>query len=453
MTSLAQRLAALPPEERDAELDALSEAEAAALERDWLFWARDEQVLPFGDWLACWISGGRGSGKTRSGAEALAIWVREYPDVDWGIVAPTFRADALRKCVEGESGVLRALGGENGDLVANYNRSEGVVYLKTGGSIFATGADNGALRIQGENLAGCWVDEPGLFKRTTWELAWNESIQFAVRKQPAKIIVTGTPKAGHPLVKLLNGDDNVPKVRMRTADNIANLDPEWVDRMLAKYTGTRLGAQELEGQVIEEVEGALWTWATIERTRWKDKWGEPRLLRVIVGVDPSGGANEIGIVAAGRIVSPCPCGGEEAYAPHFAVLDDKSLLASPAHWGRAATDLYHDVKADRIVGERNFGGEMVEHTVQVADPSVPYRDVNASRGKSQRAEPISALAEQNRIHHQEAFVDLENELTSWVPGDDWSPNRLDAYVWALAELQESGGPAESTLPQTRIREW
>lgn len=450
MTSLAERLASLPEAERHAAIDELSEDEALALERDWLFWARDEQKLPIGDWLACWISGGRGSGKTRSGAEGLAGWVRDYPGSDWGIVAPTFRADALRKCVEGESGILRALGGEDGPMVSHFNRSEGVIYLRTGGSIFATGADNGALRIQGENLAGCWVDEPGLWKRATWDVAWNESIQFAVRKPPARIVVTGTPKAGHPLVKLLNDDPGVPKVRMRTADNIANLDDDWVRRIVAKYKGTRLGAQELEGEVIEEVEGALWLWVTIERDRWKPEWGKPRLVRVVVGVDPSGGANEIGIVGSGRVRSPCPCGKEEPYAPHYVVLADRSLVASPARWGAAATGLYHDLDADRIVGERNFGGEMVEHTVQVADPSVAYKDVHASRGKQQRAEPVSALYEQHRAHHFEVFPELEAEYTSWVPGDDWSPNRLDAAVWSLTELQESGGPASVTTPSKRL---
>lgn len=450
MTSLAERLAALPEDERHAVIDDLSEEEAAVLERDWLFWAREEQQPPPEPWAIAWYSGGRGSGKTRSGAEIAASWAREFPDVDGAIVGPTFQADAIRKCVEGESGILRALGGEGGPVVKRFNRGEGVLYLRSGASIFATGADNGAIRVQGENLGWCWCDEVGLWKRGTWDLAWNESIQFAVRKPPARIVCTGTPKAGHPLVKLLNEDETVVKRRLRTVDNVANLDPDWAARVIAKYEGTRLGAQELEGRLIGEVEGALWLWVWIERNRWK--WGEPVLLRVIVGVDPSGGANEIGIVGAGRVKSPCPCGRERPFAPHYVVMDDRSLIGTPGVWGAAAAQMYHDLKADKLVGERNFGGEMVEFTVKVADATVSYEDVHASRGKQQRAEPVSAMYEQDRVHHFGVFPELENEYTSWVPDDDWSPNRLDAGVWALTELMEKGGgPASATLPEKQLQ--
>ena len=346
----------------------------------WEKMARPDQRLPDGDWLSCWIAGGRGSGKTRTGAEAAARLAYEHPDVDGAIVAPTFQADARRKCIEGKSGILRALAG----MVKDYNRSEGVIYLHSGTSIFATSANNGALRIQGENLGWAWCDEVGLWSRTMWKLAWEESIQFAVREFPSKIVCTGTPKAGHPLVKLLDTDPSVPKRRLLTADNVANLNPDWVRRIVAKYQGTRLGAQELEGVVIEEVEGALWQWAWIDGHRTPEI---PVMLRVVVGVDPSGGANEIGIVTAGKVRSPCPCGEENIQGAHFAVLDDRSLIGSPERWGRAAVDAYHESGADRVAAERNFGGDMVESTLRVADRTVPVKMVNASRGKQQRAEP------------------------------------------------------------------
>lgn len=401
----------------------------------WEQMRRHDQALPPGDWLACWIAGGRGSGKTRTGAECAAELVYQYPTVNGGIIAPTFQADALRKCIEGKSGILRCLAG----LVRDYNRSEGVIYLTTGATIFATGADNGALRIQGENLGWAWCDEIGLWRRTTWERAWNESIQFAVREAPSKIICTGTPKAGHPLVKLLQDDPSVPKRRLLTKDNIANLNPEWVKRILAKYQGTRLGAQELEGLVIPEVEGALWQWL------WIDGPGRrmiehPTFLRIVVGVDPSGGANEIGIVAAGKIRSPCPCGTESQQGSHFAVIRDDSMIGSSEQWGRKAVTSYHDLGADRLAAEVNFGGEMVEATIRTADRHVPVKVLRASRGKMQRAEPVSAVYEQGRVHHLGVFPDLEAEYTSWVPGDDWSPNRLDAAVWALTELGLEAGP-------------
>lgn len=432
--SLAVRLAELPKHERDAVLADLSEQERETLNADWRFWARPEQILPQ-DFAVFWASGGRGSGKTRAGAEGAVELHREHPDVDGAIIAPTFQADARRKCVEGESGILRAFGGDNGPLVRRWNRSEGVLYMRSGASIFVTGADNGAIRIQGENLGWAWCDEIGLWPRKTWKLAWEESIQFAVRRAPAKIVCTGTPKAGHPLVKELEADAGVQKVRLKTVDNIAYLDPAWVQRIVAKYSGTRLGAQELEGVLIGEVEGALWTWAAIERLRMSQA---PELVRVVVGVDPSGGANEIGIVGAGRIKSPCPCGSEDERGPHFAVLDDRSLVGSPERWGRAVVDCYDSLEGDRIVAERNFGGDMVESTIRVADATVPVEVITASRGKAQRAEPISALYEKGRVHHIGVFPELETEQTSWVPGDDWSPNRVDAVVWALTDL--STGP-------------
>lgn len=446
MPSLAQRLADLPKAERDAVLEDLSEAEREALFYDWNgFWARPEQRYPDGEWGVSWFSGGRGSGKTESGAQIAAQWVRRFPEVDGAIIAPTFQADALRKCVEGESGILQALGGAPGPWIANYNRSEGVLYTRSGRSIFATGADNGAIRVQGENLGWAWCDEIGLWKRSMWQLAWEESIQFAVRKPPARIVCTGTPKAGHPLVKLLNDDASVVKRVLRTIDNLDNLDPAWAARIIAKYEGTRLGAQELEGILIAEVEGALWLWVWIEGSRWKSGWGEPQLVRVVVGVDPSGGSNEIGIVAAGQLHSPCPCGEENERGPHFAVLRDASLVASPERWSAATVDLYHDLQADRVAAERNFGGDMVESTLRTADASVPVKMVTASRGKTQRAEPISALYEQGRVHHLEVFPELETEQTTWVRGDDWSPNRLDAVVWALTELNEPLQPKKAKM--------
>jgi phage terminase large subunit-like protein len=448
-TSLAARLAELPKAKRTAFLSQYSDDELDALLHDWKFWARPEQLPPpaweRGEAAAWWLTGGRGSGKTRTGAETAGMLVRRHPKVDGAIVAPTFQADALRKCVEGESGILRVIG----DLVDNYNRSEGVIYLKTGATIFATGADNGAVRVQGENLGWCWSDEPGLWKRATWRLAWEESIQFAVRKAPALNILTGTPKAGHPLVKMLEDDASVIKTRMKTIDNLDYLDPKWAARIIAKYANTRLGMQELEGILAKEVEGALWSWAWIEarrRSDWVDEEGVyvPELVRVVAGVDPSGGANEIGIVGAGKIKSPCPCGLEEPMRPHFAVLDDVSLLGSPEQWGRAVVDLHQALSGDRIAAEVNFGGDMVESNIRAVDKEVgnAVKVLHASRGKQQRAEPISAIYEQRRVHHIGTFPELENELISWVPGDDWSPNRLDALVWALTELAD---------PQTKVR--
>ena len=180
--------------------------------------------------------------------------------------------------------------------------------------------------------------------------------------------------------------------------------------------------QEIAAEDIDEVPGALWTNATIEKNRVAEA---PELRRLVVGVDPSGGGDDIGIVAAGK--------GRDGHGYTIADRSQPGHLG-PGNWARAAVNLYHELGADRIVAERNFGGDMVLDTIRTVDSSVPVRMVNASRGKAQRAEPMAALAEDGREHHVGVFPEMESELTSWTPEDSWSPNRLDAKVWALTEL-------------------
>ena len=217
----------------------------------WKELARPEQQQPEGQWRTWYLMGGRGSGKSRTGAETFCSWIRDFPTGDWAIVAPTF-ADARDTCVEAaESGVLPILG----PLVQNWNRSLGEIMLIDGSRIYLDGADDGALRIQGKNLRGAWCDEVGLWNQ--WDRAWNESISFAVRHDPSKIVATGTPKMGHGLVKLLVDDELVPKARMRTSDNVGNLNSSAVKDLYGKYGGSRLGAQELEGEWLEAIEGDM----------------------------------------------------------------------------------------------------------------------------------------------------------------------------------------------------
>ncbi len=202
--------------------------------------------------------GGRGSGKSRTGAETFCDWIRTYPGGEWAIVAPTF-ADSRDTCVEStSSGILTILG----PAVRSWNRSIGEILLHDGSRIYLDGADDGALRIQGRNLRGAWCDEVGLWNQ--WDRAWNESLAFAVRHAPAKIVATGTPKMGHGLVKLLVNDPNVPKARMRTSDNVANLNPAAVAELYGRYGGTRLGQQELDGEWLEAIEGDM-----LKRAWWR----------------------------------------------------------------------------------------------------------------------------------------------------------------------------------------
>jgi phage terminase large subunit-like protein len=232
----------------------------ALREERWRQNARPEQVAPLGDWRTWYLQGGRGAGKTRTGAETLAGWIHAYPPGDWAIVAPTYGA-ARDVCVEGrDSGLLAALSGllEPG----GWNRSMGSLELRSGAKVYVDGADDGALRIQGKNLCGVWADEVGLWK--DWETAWHYSIAHAVRFEPGRIIATGTPKMGHGLVRLLIEDPKVPVSRMRTIDNIEHLSDVSVKQLMEMYAGTRIGRQELEGEWFAELEGDL-----LQRCWWQ----------------------------------------------------------------------------------------------------------------------------------------------------------------------------------------
>lgn len=223
------------------------------------FEARPEQLPPDGTWRTWYVRGGRGSGKTRTGAETLAEWIRSYPAGEWAVVAPTF-GDAKTVCVENrKSGLLRVLGPD----VASWNRSEGKITVSTGSTIYLDGADDGALRLQGRNLSGAWCDEVGLWR--DWDRAWNYSLQPAVRFAPSRIVATGTPKMGHPLVAmLLAPSDLTVSTVLRTIDNVDNLDQSSVDQLFALYAGTTLGRQELDGEFIAAVEGAM-----LKRRDWR----------------------------------------------------------------------------------------------------------------------------------------------------------------------------------------
>jgi predicted phage terminase large subunit-like protein len=235
----------------------------------WRSTARAEQIPPEGDWRIWYLMGGRGAGKTRTGAETLADLITEFDLLpgdpgSWGIIAPTY-GDARDVCVEGPSGILRTLG----PLVSDWNRSMGEIRIAGGTRIFLDGADDGALRVQGKNLRGVWADEVGNWKK--WEQAWNESLRFAVRIYPSKIVATGTPKMGHGLVRYLVNADEVVLTRMATMDNVGNLDPAVVAELVEQYAGTRLGLQELEGQFFEGMEGDL-----LRRADWRyypPEWG------------------------------------------------------------------------------------------------------------------------------------------------------------------------------------
>lgn len=279
VTTLEESIADLPEEAR-LRLLAVMQAERWAQQR------RGEQTPPDEEWRVWYLMGGRGSGKTRTGAEWVSEEEAKQDPGEWAIVAPTF-ADARDTCAE--QTLIPLLGPRI--KKGGYNRSLGEIHLVNGSRIFLDGADDGALRIQGKNLRGAWADEIGLWKG--WDTAWNVSLAFAVRHAPARIVATGTPKMGHPLVKQLVDDPSVPVSKMRTSDNVANLDPKAVADLYAQYGGTRIGQQELEGEWIAALEGDLlkraW-WRYYEPQRRTESFQQfqgrlPKFGMVVVSVD------------------------------------------------------------------------------------------------------------------------------------------------------------------------
>lgn len=395
---------------------------------EWRLSANRGQQPPEGDWRTWYIRGGRGGGKTWTGAHQLAEWIIDNPGCEWAIVSPTF-ADARDVGMEGPSGLLKALGLSR----SQWNRSHGELFLPEGGRVYCDGADDGALRIQGKNLAGLWADEVGLWR--DWRTAWEVSIAFAVRKAPAKIIATGTPKRGHPLVKQLMDDATVVKTVVTTLDNRANLSEAAIADLLRRYEGTALGQQELQGEFLLDVPGALWRREMFRYDRPPQIWtimgsGQRQLVddysRVVVAVDPAvtygPDSDETGIVVAG-------VRGDQGF-----VIDDQSGRFSPTDWARRAVAAYQVHRADAIVAESNNGGEMVRLTILGVDPTVNVKLVTASRGKTVRAEPVANFYEQGRIFHVNPFPELEDQLCTYTKESIVSPDRLDALVWAFTDL-------------------
>ena len=363
---------------------------------------------------------GRGAGKTRTAAEYLAWQAITNPETRWAIVAPT-HADARDTCVEGESGILNVL--RDYGVLQDYNRSRSEIFLTNKSRIKLYSGEEPD-RLRGPQFHGGWFDELAAFK---YPEAWDQ-YQFGARLGThPRTIVTTTPRPTK-LIKDLLKRDNVRVVRGSTFDNAKNLAPSALAELRLRYENTRLGRQELYGEVLEEVEGALWTRDTIESARVTKA---PPLVRIVVGVDPavtSGEtSDETGIVVVGMTADG-----------HYYVLDDKTLRATPDAWARAAVSAYQEHKADRIVAETNNGGDMVTLLMRQVDSTVSVKKVTATRGKQLRAEPISSLYEQGRVHHVGYFAELEMQMCEWTPQSNESPDRLDALVWAITELNTGG---------------
>ncbi|WP_040486256.1 terminase large subunit domain-containing protein [Lutibaculum baratangense] len=405
--------------EAEALLRALSPGELTRLERDWALWARGAQLPPPGDWRVWLILGGRGAGKTRAGAE----WVRSLALSDKAariaLVAETFK-DAREVMVEGVSGLLSVHGAEERPrFLSSRHRLEW-----PGGAVAELFSAEDPEALRGPQFSAAWCDEVAKWAkgRDTWDM-----LQFGLRlgARP-RALATTTPRPV-PLLKELLARPDVAVTRMATAENEGNLATGFVQAMRARYGGTRLGRQELDGELIEDREDGLFPRAVIEAARVERA---PELARVVVAVDPPAGAgatsDACGIVAAG-----------EAEGAVYVLADASARGLRPDAWARRAVELYERMKADRLVAEANQGGEMVAAVLRQVDPGLPLTLVHATRGKWLRAEPVAALYEQGRVRHVGAFPELEDEMCDFGPGGlsgGGSPDRLDALVWAVTAL-------------------
>ena len=403
---------------------------------DWTWeHARSDQRPPADpDWLVWLMLSGRGSGKTRGGSEWTHRMTEKVPRI--ALIAPT-GADVRDTMVEGESGLLTiAPPGKRPHWEPSKRR-----LTWPNGAIGTTFSAEEPDRLRGPEHGAAWCDESAFWPlvQETWD-----NLLFGLRlgARP-RITVTTTPKPRQWLKDLI-ANPRTRLSRASTYDNLANLSPVFAEQVIARYEGTRLGRQELHAEILTDVEGALWTWDLIERARVA---AAPEMTRIVVGVDPAGSkkksADETGIVVVGR--------GDDG---DLYVLDDRSGHYSPHGWASAANAAYSDWSADAIVAEKNFGGEMVEHTLR----SSGYRDARiivkqTRRGKALRAEPVVGLYEKDEghVHHVGTFIDLETQQTEWQPYEDKdSPDRVDALVYAATDLMRGAEPASISTPKGRI---
>ncbi|WP_210242906.1 DNA-packaging protein [Pararhizobium mangrovi] len=418
-SSLASSLASLPEAERQAVLASLSDEQAQELLWDWRFWARPNQIAPSGDWLTWLALAGRGFGKTEAGAQwvrervaqghrSIALVAETQKDLEEVMVARIIAIHPPKEAPTVRYKPVR-LTWPNGAIALGYNGTE-------------------PNQLRGPEFDTAWVDELAKYRyaRETWDM-----LQFTMRAgEDPRVFVTTTPRP-IPVLREIIKDATTVISRGSTFDNAGNLPAQFLAKLKTRYEGTRLGRQELNAEVLDDVPGALWTRGMIDAARANVV--VPDMQRIVVAIDPSGtGGDEdngdsIGIVVAGQGIDGL------GY-----ILADRSCKLSPDGWGRRAVAAYHEFGADRIIAERNYGGAMVEHVIRTIDRRVSYREVVASRGKVVRAEPVAALYEQNRVRHVAADLEaLEDQMCS-MTGDgflgDGSPDRLDAGVWALTDL-------------------
>lgn len=458
--SEAMKLARMPRAQQDVFLMTLSPKESRVLAFDWKFWARKSQLTPGGDWYTWLLMAGRGFGKSRVGSE----WTREkvYGDSrnplnsSTGIgrialIAET-AADARDVIVQGDSGILAT---SPPDFRPRYVKSDRKLEWPNGAIALLYSSEEPD-QLRGPQFHAAWMDELAKYRHAT---EVYDQLQFGMRlgNHPQQIITT-TPRP-IPIIRRVLAEEGklggTVVSRGGTFDNAANLAPTFIRQMKEKYSGTRLGRQELYAEILDDVPDALWNSHSLEVRTSENPLAAgmsaeeivrlPHMRRIVVGVDPSGSRNtedssdDVGIVAMGVGVDGI-----------FYVLDDSTSSGGPDEWATAVMACYRRNQADVIIGEENFGGALVEHAIRTKDRRAPYKAVRASRGKVIRAEPIAMLYEQGRVRHVGQFAELEDQMCSMGRSGyvgRGSPDRLDAMVWCATELlmDPMGSPVSGTM--------
>jgi predicted phage terminase large subunit-like protein len=417
MLNLSQESIKFLPLEKQAELDGL----LGAIKYRWSLTARPSQLIPEGDWTTWLIKAGRGFGKTRTGAETARIWKDNCPIIHFvGATA----GDARDIMVEGPAGILNVSPPWD---KPKYEPSKRKVTWKNGAHALIFTADEPD-RLRGPQCYAAWCDEIAAWKYP--EDAWDNLMMGLRMGDRPRVIATTTPRPTK-MIKGLIKDPNTHVTSGTTYENIDNLAPAFLNTIITKYEGTRLGRQELMAEMLEDIEGALWNQRMIDEARVDVV---PDLIRVVVAIDPAvtstQESDETGIVVGGKTADG-----------HIYILDDVSGTYSPQTWASIALLAYHKHKADRMVAEVNNGGDLVETVIRNIDRNISYSGVHASRGKITRAEPVVALYEQKRVHHVGVIPKLEDQMVTWAGSfGEKSPDRVDALVWLVTFLMDDWGP-------------
>ncbi|CAB4143855.1 COG5323 Uncharacterized conserved protein [uncultured Caudovirales phage] len=386
---------------------------------DWAHNARSDQLPPEGDWRTWMILAGRGWGKTRTGAETVRLWVEAgYKRI--ALIGPT-AADVRDVMIEGESGILAVFPADQRPL---YEPSKRRIVFANGAIATAYTADEPD-RLRGPQHDAAWCDELAAWRRG--DAAWSNMLMGLRLGRDPKVVVTTTPRP-IPLVKGIMTTTTTKTTRGRTMDNAANLAPQFLSEVVARYEGTRLGRQELDGEVVETVEGALWNLEMIERARVGEA---PALVRIVVAVDPAVSAN-----AASDWTAITVAGITSDKSVY--ILASEQLKAGPEQWASRVWALFDHYQADKVVAEKNQGGDMVTTVLRQVRRNGPIKTVHAKRGKTLRAEPVAHLYELGRVHHVGILRELEDQMTTF-PVACLNDDLVDATVYAVTELTQSTG--------------